>query len=318
MGRFKWALIAVVAIACAKEHKKPEETQEAIRGDLPDAASVSEWDDSRARAQLLSHFVTNGYVHTRRHGEADDIGDAGTFTGIAMAALDCEEGRPLFDAVLGNIKLNNGLLTRFEPKPSPDDLSSRDVVVGTLFGLSVRARRCPSDKEKIAEVWPLHRAYVLALGGKLYPGAGPDKSMTDNLQWLWDEMSRYLGVPVDGPGKGKFEVALTATTTAIREQKAACYPIHLQTLQALTAYALGSPISSFARLSFCTAAKGTQLALTEWYCERGGWRDFFNAPVRVKYEHQRCPRWEDENLDGVEVNDLDRILMKRLAERAIM
>lgn len=307
-------MILFALVSCSKRSAKA--AQEIRDNDLPAAEDVAKWDDRSWRQDLVSKFTTNSYVHWYRHGRPDDIPDAGTFTGIALAVLDCEEGRQMLDTVLGNIRLNKGLLTRFEPKPEEDNLSSRDVVVGTMFGLAVRMRRC-GDAEIIRDAWALHREYVLSMNGKLYPGAGPDKSMTDNLQYLWDTFARKLGIPAEGPGKGRFEAALSVTTASIREQKAACYPVHLQTLQALTAYALGDPISSAARLSFCTAANGMRLPLTEWYCERP-WREFMDQPRTTKYQHQRCPTWETENQDGVAYHELDRILMKRLAGREIL
>ena len=243
---------------------------------------------------IAQEFFLDGYIIT-----PPDLhrGDSALFTGIAMASQGCDFPLTLVKQILRD----DGLIRRHPQDPKPHDPSSRDMVIGAMLGMVSRFNRCPNDRLLIKEAWRHHLAYVK--DGKLYPGAKVDKSLTPALTWLWLGVGDYFGVTKSPKNPTIFRANLISTAAVIREQRAACYPIHLAYLQIVIAEMIGRPIDSATKLGFCTATRGTDLPLVDDYCEREvKWREGFN------YQSQRCA-WENPDGPG---HELDRPFLDAL------
>ena len=227
--------------------------------------------------------TTDGYV-------SPPFGDSALFTGIAMATQPCDFPIALVDQVL----IDDGLIRRHPTDPKPHDPSSRDMVIGAMLGMVSRYNRCPKDRKLIRWAWAAHAEYVK--DGKLYPGAGIDKSLTPGLTFLWKNVGAHFGVGDGEESPLLFRANLVSTATIIREQQAACYPIHLAYLQIKIAELIDRPIDSVTKLLFCVGTNGTDMPLVDQYCEREPkWREGFD------YQSQRCgyekPDGPGHNLD---------------------
>lgn len=307
-----------------------------FKGDLPAAEELGDLDalDASLVDRLLTRHLDAGFVVSLTRGDAPEVrdrGDSALFTGLAVAALGCDEGRPMFEALVANVRAHGGMIHRHPNlvlsgegrRGDANDESSRDMMLGAALGLAVRAKRCPDDADVVRETWALHRAYVLELGdGRLYPGAGNDKQINGGLVWLWDKVANALGASGDAPrsSKAAWEAGFAVTPGGPVATKSACYPIHLAVVEALVGYAVGAPVSSFSRLSFCQQTRGAGLPVVEWFCEREparNWLATYAPDGPWIYRHQRC-RWEDPDADETTGPGVDFLLLKRLAQRAAL
>jgi hypothetical protein len=235
------------------------------------------------------------YIETQQGYVVPPYGDSALFTGIAMAVQGCDFPNALTDQIL----IDDGLIRRHPSDPKPHDPSSRDMVIGAMLGLVSRYNRCPQERKAIQWAWAAHMEYVK--DGKLYPGAGVDKSLTPGLKFLWQSVGAHFDVADAPENPTLFRSSLITTATLIREQRAACYPIHLAYLQIRIAELIDRPIDSVTKLFFCTATNGTELPLVDQFCERPvKWRDGF------EYQSQRCA-WEKPDGPG---SNLDRIVFE--------
>jgi hypothetical protein len=317
-------IVLLALIGCGRsESEKPKTVNSS-----PPAEDVSRFDAkyNLLEARLLTEYLESGFPVSREGGEARDRGDAALFAGIAIGTLDCEAGRSIFEAIAATVGAAGGMIYRhplLEPQTAlKHGPTSRDAMIGVQFGLVSRWRRCPEDRQTIADLWALHRNYVEELGnGRLFPGAGEDKQINGGLFWLWDRTANFFGINANAPRvpKERFNTDLIATASAIVAAKQACYPLHLGMLQMLTAELIGSPVNSFTRFSWCSATNGTGNPMIEWFCERGSpssWLDNYSLESGFKYQHQKC-KWQDA--DGVKElgPGLDFLLLKRLAGKEI-
>lgn len=291
---------------------------------LPPKGDLSSYDELELdlTTRLLGSHLEDGWVVSMTPGgegvpirEAVHTGDSALWTGLALAALDCQNGKELLDALIKGIKEFGGMIPRFKETPVGNLLnpSSRDMVTGVMLGFVVRAQKCPDDRQAIAEAWKLHRDFVLARNGALFENAGVDYQVVAAMRWIWDEVARVLGViEKNDSSRVLFEGGLVATTATITQLKEACYPVHLGTLQSLTAYALGSPVSAATRVAFCATTAGADIPLTNWYCEQP--EDFAKTFELNKWEyrHQRCGAWEKPDGFGVETPAIDFLVYKQL------
>lgn len=320
-------LIALLVLtACGKSNDHPLPS---TQSSLPPTEDVSHLDARYAELEqrLLTQHLEAGFPVSRKGDEARDRGDAALFAGIAIGTLDCEAGRPIFEALDRTIRAAGGMIYRhplLEPQTAAKHgPSSRDALIGAQFGLVSRWRRCPEDRPAIANLWALHRGYVEGLGeGRLYPGAGEDKQINGGLWWVWDRTANYFGINGDAPRvtKERFQTDLIATATGTVAAKQACYPLHLGMLQMLTAVLIDSPVNSFTRFSWCQATRGSGNPMVEWWCERqpaASWIDTYTVDSGYIYRHQRC-KWESaEGTDQVGPG-LDFLVLKRLAGHEIL
>lgn len=318
-------VLSLVLLSCHGDDDGDGKADPPFHGDIPAAEDLSELDalDSQLVARLKARHLDAGFTVSLTRGdnpEVRDRGDSALFTGLTVAALGCDEGREIFDALVKDIRDHGGRIHRH---PNVDDVdTSRDMMIGVAMGFLSRARRCPEDAEVIRETWALHRAYVLELGdGKLYPDAGNDKQINGGLVWLWDKVAIKLGASGDAPRSSKtsWEAGLVAAPLVPVAAKTACFPIHLTAVEVLIANEVGAPVSSFARLSWCRPTRGAGLPMVEWLCEREpakNWLASYAIDGPIVYQHQRC-RWETESGEATGPG-VDFLVLKRFASRAAL
>jgi hypothetical protein len=321
------ALVFTLLLATACSGNKKPTNPSGFTGDLPQPEQLDDLDDMDAgmEQRLVTMYLDDGYPVSRdARGEPHDQGDAALFAGIGMGVLGCDAGRPIFAAVDATVRAHDGLIYRHPHLPPQTEIdngpSSRDAVIGTMFGLVSRYNRCPEDREEISSLWALHRAFVEHLGdGRLYFDAGEDKQINGGLFWLWDRVANYLDVTGDAPSasKDRWGTDMVATAGGTAAAKAPCYPIHLNVLEQLTAAGIGQPLGSLPRAIWCQATRGTDIPLVEWYCERAparAWLETYQVDGGYKYRHQHC-KWEQPDGTDELGPGLDFLLLKRLAAR---
>jgi len=311
----------LTALLLAGCQGKNEDAPSSPLADLPPSENAPVPDQYEALvSRLLSDFLDEGMPISRNGDEIDERGDSALFSGLAIGVLSCEDGASIFRAVADNITSHDGRIHRHPALDRVD--TSRDAMIGTAFGLVMRWRRCPEDREAIAALWSLHRDYVTGLGnGRLYPGAGEDKQINGGLWWLWDRVANFFGITGDAPrvSKDRFETDMIATASGTVAAKQPCYPLHLNMLQMITAYAINSPVSSFSRLSWCQATRGTGVPMIEYWCEREPaqrWlAEYSPESSGYSYRHQRC-KWESDERPRIGPA-LDYLLLRGLATHQI-
>lgn len=315
----KIMLCALLLVACHKdeESKQPDES---FAGAMPAPEDLAAQAPQTQALQerMLTGYVEDGFPVTRKGDELRDLGEGAEFAGLAVGTLDCEHGAPMFAALVADITEHGGRIHRH---PALEDVdTSRDALIGVMFGLVQRWNHCPGDRELIAQTWALHVSYVEGLGGgRLYPGAGEDKQINGGLFWLWDKVGNYFGVRSDAPRatKGRFEADLLGTVAGIVVAKQACYPLNLNLINQYTSLALGSPVANRTRFLWCAATRGTGVPMIEWYCEREPALSYLATYEPVwSFRHQRC-KWEDEDHEK-QGSGLDYLLLEGLASRRIL
>lgn len=314
--------MALAATGCGRDWppwaSKGETASEADGpSSLPPREDVTAFDADAAaltRRMLVRNVDPQDQIAVRRpDGTFDDQGDAGIFTGLAVASLGCTEGAPLLGALLAAIDHNDGMIPRHDPLvESANGPTTRDQVVGVMLGFVERWQRCPDDREAIRAAWQKHIAYVDRQNGSLGPTA--DGAML-TLRWLWGAVGQYFAAGGGGGSKQEFEAAAAATANKIRLFRNACYPIHVETLEMIIAAKIGQPVGQRAFAKFCGFSK-VDLGLTEWLCGREKAADWLAgfAPDRWVYAHQRCPAWENPDAKGATTPGLDALLLWRLAQ----
>lgn len=264
-------------------------------------------------ARLKSYNVDSGYVITRTEsGEIEHKGDAVLWTGLAMAAVPCEDAEPLFTQVSLDTLRRGGMIGRWAASPNNERPSSRDQVRGVMIGFTDLAKRC--GKEDIAkETWRLHAQYVADNAGGLFPGANPGYQVTEFFLWPWSMVGEFFEIQPHQGSKTVFEAGLATTAQVIVLQKSAAYPIHLATLDIILADRLGSPISELGFKAFCAASVGSDLGLTEWLCKRKTAKEILLAwaPNTYEYKWQRAP-WEGPDAGDHKTPGVDFLLLFHL------
>ncbi|NRA68309.1 MAG: hypothetical protein HRU19_27745 [Pseudobacteriovorax sp.] len=285
-------------------------------------------------SRLLSEFIsqTDGYEYViSRDGNnrAKHQGDSLLWTSIALGTGTCAATEGILDSLIRSIKEREGALVRFEPLPANyfDNATSRDQVTGALFGFAARARRCPQDFDKLKDSWTLVSRYI-EKHDALHDGNNGNYRITPGFRFLIRQMDHYFGIggAPGGVAKATFEGALVANVFAIDITKESCYPVHLTTLNAITADLLGRPIKKRVFSQICRATDGMDLPLTDWYCRRLKGSnlafyldDFDNEDIskpqhRYEYRHQRCPAYESPDIrPGDRSPAVDFLILQRLA-----
>lgn len=296
--------------------EKGKAGEEPAKASLPPAEDVSSFDGEAAALTerlLARNLDEDGQVAVRREdGSFDDQGDAGIFTGLAVAALGCEAGAPLLAALLKAIDDNGGMIPRHNPLvESRNGPTTRDQVAGVMLGLVERWQRCPDDRLAIRTAWQKHVAYVERIGAL---GPTLDGALL-SMRWIWGAVGQYFGAGGGGGSRQQFEAAAAATADKVRLGRSACFPIHVETLEMIAAAKIGQPVSEAALAAFCGFTK-VDLGLTEWLCQRrpaADWLASFKRDAWV-YAFQRCPAWEAPDGGQASSPSLDALLLWRLAQ----
>lgn len=274
--------------------------------DLPGKADLSRF-DARARDlsdRLNRDFLEGGYVVSRApDGSVEHVGDSALWSAIAMGSMDCAASQHIEDALVDSVHKNGGRWIRFEPLPANyvGNETSRDMEVGATFGFAMRSLNCPRSYNRLKNAWKAHRDFVLDHGGKLHEGSNWNFVMTPGFRFVWDLVSHHFGLNSKPSSSDVrlFESAIVAGVKGITARKDSCYPIHLSTLQAITADKLGMSIIELAKREFCSDTRGLGLPLTDWFCGRGGVEDYLKnfKTDEWEYRHQRCTTWESPDVD---------------------
>lgn len=267
---------------------------------------------------LFNNHLFMGYVVAKDEYNILPIhlGDSALFTGLAIASIDEFNPNPVLDHIIEM----GGLIERHPIHPKISDPSSRDQVIGMMYGLVVRWNRKPEEREKIAKAWKFHYEYVENLKGKLYPKAGIDKSLNPSLYYLWLEVGKYFGITEKSGDRNLWLAGMMATAIDINVHKKAAYPLHLSMLQILTAHEIGKPIDNIYRWRWCQESKNMLIPMIDWYCERRKAENFLANYVENEwdYQHQRAQQYESPDGNNNKSSQLDFIILHRLSTHAII
>lgn len=307
----RFILFVLLLTACASHKRPPDEPSK-----MPPPEDLSHL-RSKAREvmiRLKAYNIDSGYVISRtKDGQIEHKGDAVLWTGLAMAALSCDDAERLFTQVTGDILRRGGLIGRWAASPNNERPSSRDQVRGAMIGLTDQAMRCGRDYIA-GEAWRLHMQYVSDNNGGLFPGANPGYQVTEFFVWPWSMVGEFFDIAPHEGSKFVFEAGLSTTAQAIVLQKSAAYPIHLATLDIILADRVGQPVSQLGYDAFCAASRGADLGLTEWLCRRKTAKEILEAwtPNAYEYQWQRA-QWESPDGDGNTTPGVDFLLLYKLA-----
>jgi len=267
--------------------------------------------------RLMDEFVESevhdfSYVVSRKNNhEAEHRGDSLLWTSLAAASVTCQEAQKFINSIAASVSQRNGALVRFDPLPVEysNNATSRDQETGAIAGLAMVFKKCETLRPTIAALWQTHVRYIEKIG-KLYDGDQEHYRITPGFKFLIDLASYifFAAKHPDAQQKSLFETANVSTAVWTESSKATCYPIHLATLQLITADVLGSPVKMNTYRKFCDATIQSDLPLTDWYCKRVGENEVFNylnrfdnenvnfPEFRYEYRHQRCGKRENPDL----------------------
>ncbi|MBF0312946.1 MAG: hypothetical protein HQK50_10055 [Oligoflexia bacterium] len=286
--------------------------------------------------RLLTHFISReqnfSYIISRdKENNPIHQGDSLLWSSLAMGILPCEKGTEIQNSLAKSLQIRNGAFVRFEPLPGEyaDNSTSRDQETGVLFGLAMRMLRCPSHLPEIKSMWELHRKFI-AEHGSLCASNHLNCRITKGISFLMRQLSFRLGLEAVAPSGGDkaiFEAEMVASSMGVRIGNLTCYPIHLNTLQAITAEILDRPIKKRVYKQICNDSLEMNIPLVDWYCNRESsvsilnWvanfdnEDALNKPeYRYEYRHQRCGKREHPDLkEGASSPGIDFLMLIKLA-----
>lgn len=288
-----------LCVACAKA--KP--AQPPID---PPLEIVQQYHDASVR--LTSKFLDGPWVVSRgTDGSSQHQGEALLWSGVAMAALSCEDAAPIALGLADMIKRNGGYLVRYEPLG--DYAGGREITldgaVGLYRGVAAQITRCPMSVPLWRDVLEVHLAAIQ--GGTLNPNAparlGAWKYVASLLGSVLSVCSRPSSTDL---GVLKFEIE--GWVYGVVQEKAAAYRVNLALLTIQTLEELGQP---FSHDGFCVASNGVDIPTVDAFCGRFDIRDYvlhYNYN-QWEYRHQRSGNWEPiPDGQGLETPGLDLIV----------
>jgi len=311
-------LVSVVA-ACGRD-RAPESSNYQFLPAAEDLASLGEKPAEILR-RFRSRFLEGGQVVSRRGDVPEHLGDALIWSGVALAALSCEEGQVVEDA-LAAMTNRYGTFVRFSPLPAKymGNEVSPDGVIGVTYGLASRLRRCPERRAAITAIWRQHREFVAAHGGQLYPGAQYG-TLVDGLNTPGELLAHQLDFrsSVHSDGLTALDTVVVGWAFFTVQKRVSCYRIHIGLLAWLAADVLGAPPSESAKARLCRVTDKSGQALADFVCARLSGKMFLEAYQLNQWEYaaQRCTAWESpDGQEGLETPALDYLLIHHLARRA--
>lgn len=279
----------VLILGCSKAQHVPPETKN-VPGDF-----------RFYEERLVNDFVPGGFVVSKAGGEERDQGDSLLFTGVALAAIDCDLAPTILDGLEAMQSVWGGYLVRFHPIPQEyiekHNVITRDGATGALYGLVKVAKRCPDLAIRANAILTRWRD---AVGDAffLHP-EGRKGLITPSFKAFWKVA---FGEKISDLEYGLFIGSALVTAASIKNARSACYPVHLQTLQNLTLESQGRPLLAADKAAWCDLTADMGLYLTDWYCQRDGDKllQWLKNPEESQhiYVHQRCS-WEQSDGDGV-------------------
>lgn len=299
-------IVALNLGACGKAKDKED----------PAAPTDQSRDVFNQAADRLVSMLDDGWVVSRTAGgDAEHKGDALIWSGVAMAALDCERGAVVEKAMFDMLDTDlDGAVGNLFRHPDLVDQVSMDGALGLYLGIASRLKRCPESSGAWAARFKPHAERV-AEDSTL--NARSEATIPPYFDYLTAAVAWRLGVGNE-PSSGRLraleqEVAGWALT--VRAAKKPCFRIHLGYLSLAVAEGLGIEISAAGRNAFCANSAGTDLPLVDHWCGRGdlaAWTEAFTFN-RYEYAHQRCPAWEAPDAGDLKTPGLDLLIAMREA-----
>jgi len=318
MLRLLGIICAITILSCQKPKEKDPEKY------LLPPSNVSEYEGKykEIKERLFDRFLSDGYVISRLNDTPYHLGDSLLWTGILLASLDCEEVEKSFNGLTRSLDEHDGFFVRFLPLPA-EYVGGREVSwdgeVGAMFGWASLWRRCPSFHSQLREYWEKHKNSV-ENANELYPDT--DARLVSGFRVPFDSISNKLGFNsnVSNIRMATLGFIMDRWTKLIVATKASCYRIHLMTITALTQDLIDRPIPSLWKNRFCNNTNGLGLELTDLYCNRSNFKEFFEEFEynRWEYKHQRCRQWETpDSKEGLETPAIDYLILYKLAKEGI-
>jgi len=282
---------------------------------LPQDVSAFKSKAIEYRQRLMTEFLENGYVVSKREGKPHHRGDSVLWTMIAAASSPCGVAKRLMEPVFQSLMASDGLLKRIEPldPDSKTDPTSRDMETGFIFGITSYYIKCPEERSRIEDVWFAHVSYVQHY--KKLAKIGVD-SKTRLSPAILTSM-RYLNYLILEPQKGSTifhqfynDIANALGNSFLGGTGVSCYPYHLSTLLNISSSAIGYGASNTNRDLLCRATKGKGLVLTDWYCNRVNPIEYLKdfQPNVWEYRWQRCQN-ESPDSAGAQTPAVDFLIL---------
>lgn len=311
------ALVALSACRKADDEPAPLPATPDAQAEFDAAAARLETGDLTISPPAAGPFVDEtGHVVSRKSsGEADDTGDSLIWSGTALWALDCEQGKALEQTLAAEILALDGALERH---PSLPGQVSLDGALGLYKGIAGRITRCPGSAEIWRPVVAAHLAKVGELGGRLNPGS--DARLELGFGYVLDLLASRLGLreaPDDDRlnGEGQLAWQIAAWAFGVTAKRAACFRLNLGWLALTTVEDLGVSVASARRDGFCAATLHADSPLVDNWCGRGdlvAWVHAFQFNVYT-YRHQTCGGWQSPDAGDRTTPGLDKLAAMRVA-----
>lgn len=280
-------LILLLALAgCAKK-------------EIPEVVTASPNEAHAARAleitERLPGFLDRGFVVSLYEGLTMHQGDSLLFSGLALYALSCEDGKPIADGLEKMLKDLDGGAYRHPDQP--DREVSLDGLLGLYRGLAKRVA-C-GEKDRWAAVMKNHRARVAA-------------SLPAEFNLVAETLGYKLGLNAEPDMQRLHSLAVEVTTWSrlVIAGHRACYRIHLGTLALQTMEDMGYKVRDADRAEFAQVTNGIDMPTIDAFAGREAlpaYLDHFTAS-EWQYRHQRCPKWEDPDGAGMQHPGIDYLV----------
>lgn len=296
----RFAATICLAFGCARA--KPEEPKQDPGPDV-----VAQWHGAQDR--LTASFAPDGFVVSIEHGDGftkpRNQGDSLIGTGVALASMDCARGAALDKALQDMVRTLNGGLWRH---PGLPDQISLDGALGFYLGVAHRITHCGG-----ADAWRPLLTKHLAMAPALNPAGF---LLDDPFTAVRDAVLSLVGLaPYPGADQlhhlGEAAAAMAAAPGAARawnqahpdgpKASEACYRAHLGLISLQVIEVTGGAISQTDRDAFCQFVAPYNLPTSDHFCGRGdlrGWAASFQND-QYQFRHQRCPKWEQPDGDGL-------------------
>lgn len=243
--------------------------------------------------QRLPRFLDRGFVVSLGSGIPRNQGDSLFFSGLALYALDIDEGQPIADALVKMLTDLDGGTYRH---PDRKDEVSLDGLLGMYRGIAKRIRYFDEG-----DLWrPLLAKHQHKTS---LPGAY--SLIPDTIYW-------QLGLGQE-PCPERFKNLIKEAvnwTERTRQARLSAYRIHLNLLALQTMSELSAIPSMDLLEHFSIATNGLEMRTIDHFLGRPGLLAYLDSFVynQWQYAHQRCVLWETPDGASEEHPGLDYLV----------
>lgn len=301
----KHLAIALLIVSCATSKGERKNEKRNPSDDIQATYSA-------AVDRLKKDFIEDGWIVSRRDdGSTEHEGDSLIWTGIAMAALSCNDGQIFADRMRQMIEENNGALVRYEPlgEYAGGREISFDGATGLYYGLFQRFKRCEQDLQDWKPTWQKHLSFLKENNYRLHPNS--NATVAPQFNSIRDYISYQLGIFAEPPSSWRYRtlegMAMT-WSSAVVESKQPCFRVHLAWLY-MSFLDDADVMLESAYDGFCYATENAQMPVIDHWCGRFDitkWVEGFEFN-RWEYENQRCASYEKPDGKGLQTPGLDLI-----------